>query len=122
MVPLLLHFTYILLLCEFRGKKTIIYCGLGGLFVCGDVPVLLVWVYLVRGLFLIWVPVASLLCVLVTPPLIEGVQMPKLRSGPGALGSGVVQAVPGARVQWRQLPSTAGYSSAFLKDQFRSIV
>ena len=96
MVPPLLHFTYILLLCEFRGKKkTIIYCGLGGLFICGDVPVLLAWVYLVRGLFLIRVPVASLLCVLDTPPLIEDVQMPKLRSGPGALGSGMVQARPG---------------------------
>lgn len=60
-------------------------------------------------------------CVLVIRPLIEGVQMPKLRSGRGVLGSGPAASL-GHVQQWRQLPATPGYSSAFLKDQFRSIV
>ena len=43
-----LHFSYSVSLGE-----TVVYCGLGGLFICGGL------IYLVAGLFLVWMPVVS---------------------------------------------------------------
>ena len=49
MVPVFLHFAYIFYSVSIG--ETIIYCSLGGLFICGSIPGKLLWVYLFIYLF-----------------------------------------------------------------------